>query len=111
MQAMNQQQMAMEAAQGGGGAAPAAPAAPGAPMPPMGGGAPMGGAPDTGRMDDLMTQAEQIASQIWNSPQRNSTLRQLNGQNQALHDMVVGILERQDRQAMAQGLAQAKQQG
>ena len=112
MQAMNQQQMAMEAAQGGGGAgAPAAPAAPGAPMPPMGGGAPMGGAPDTGRMDDLMTQAEQIAGQIWNSPERGSVLRQLNGQNQALHDMVVGILERQDRQAMAQGLAQAKQQG
>jgi hypothetical protein len=69
------------------------------------------GAPDQGRMQDLATQAEQIAGQIWNSPERASVLRQLNGQNQALHDMVVGILERQDRQAMRQGLMAAKQQG
>lgn len=113
LQAMNQQQMAMAAAQGGGGAgAPAAPMAPEAPMAPMGGmGFPMGGAPDKGRMDDLMTQAEQIAGQIWNSPERASVLRQLNSQNQALHDMVLGILQRRDRQAMAQGLMAAKQQG
>lgn len=105
MQAMQQQQMAMSGGQGG----EAAPAAPGAPMAPA---APMGmGAPDTGRMDDLMSQAEQIAGQIWNSPERGSVLRQLNGQNQALHDMVVGILERQDRAVAAQGLAAAKQQG
>lgn len=105
MQAMQQQQMAMSGGQGGE-AAPASPGAPMAPAMPMG-----GGAPDTGRMDDLMTQAEQIAGQIWNSPERGSVLRQLNSQNQALHDMVVGILERQDRAAAAQGLAAAKQQG
>lgn len=111
MQAMSQQEAAMAAAQ------EQAPAGPGAPMPP---GAPAGampppapgmGAPDQGRMQDLATQAEQIAGQIWNSPERASVLRQLNGQNQALHDMVVGILERQDRQAMRQGLMAAKQQG
>lgn len=109
MQAMAQQEAAMS------GGAPAGAPAGGAPMTPgvpMGPGAPMmGGAPDTGRMEDLATQAEQIASQIWNSPERSSVLRQLNGQNQALHDMVVGILERQDRQAARQGLLAAKQQG
>lgn len=112
MQAMAQQEAAMNGGAPQGPAAPAAPGAPmpaGAPMPPAGG--MMGGAPDTGRMEDLATQAEQIAGQIWNSPERASVLRQLNGQNQALHDMVVGILERQDRAAARQGLLAAKQQG
>ena len=111
MQAMSQQEAAMAAAQGQAPAGPGAPMPPGAPagaMPPP---APGMGAPDQGRMQDLATQAEQIAGQIWNSPERASVLRQLNGQNQALHDMVVGILERQDRQAMRQGLMAAKQQG
>lgn len=106
------QAMAQQEAVASGGAPPqgaGAPMPPGAPMAPAG--PMMGGAPDTGRMEDLATQAEQIAQQIWNSPDRASVLRQLNGQNQTLHDMVVGILERQDRAAAAQGLQMAKQQG
>ena len=101
MQAMQNQEMAQ-----GGVGAPVPPAAPGAPAMPMG-----MGAPDKGRMQDLATQAEEIASQIWNSPERSRVIRQLGAENPELHDLVVGILQRQDQQAMSQGLMAAKQQG
>ena len=100
MQAMQNQQAA--AGQSGQPEAPAAPMAPAMPM---------GGAPDKGRMQDLATQAENIASQIWNSPERGRVVRQLGAENPELHDLVVGILQRQDRQAATQGLMAAKQQG
>lgn len=59
---------------------------------------------------DIVTQAQQLAQQLFSMPagQRNSQLRQLGQQNQVLHDAVVGELGRMENQMKSQGLEQAR---
>ena len=99
------QQAQQEAAAGGappGGAPPG-----GAPMPPMGGGMSVGG---SASLDDLLAQADQIAQQLLvaDSTARQSQLRQLKNQNEALHAQVKARLTDLEQQGQAHGIQLAR---
>jgi len=110
----------MEATMAEEGAAPGAPGvAPGGGGPSMGGAAasPAGGAAmgDMGgsisTIDDLMGQAQEIAAQVMQMEPsaRNSFLRNLGKQNEALHGQVKQELEKMENQAGQQGKVMARQ--
>ena len=95
--------------QGGGGEQPA-PGGGGGGQPAPGGGA--SGAPSShSSIDGLVAEATQKAQEILLMPayNRNSTLRQLKHQNEALHAQVKAELEKLEQMAGAQGVQMARQ--
>ena len=72
-------------------------------MPPMGGGMSGGG---SASLDDLLAQADQIAQQLLvaDSMTRQSQLRQLKNQNEALHAQVKARLADLEQQGKSQGI-------
>jgi hypothetical protein len=104
------QQAQQEAAAGGappGGAPPGGAPPGGAPMPPMGGGMSVGG---SASLDDLLAQADQMAQQLLvaDSTARQSQLRQLKNQNEALHAQVKARLADLEQQGQAHGIQLAR---
>jgi hypothetical protein len=93
--------------QAAGGAPPGGAPPGGASMPPMGGGMSVGG---SASLDDLLTQADQIAQQLLvaDSTARQSQLRQLKNQNEALHAQVKARLTDLEQQGQAHGIQLAR---
>lgn len=111
---VNQAQMNLQAAMGGGGeGAPAAPAGPGMPAAPMGapaggmpGGAPSGG----GAMGQMWEEAMARAQQLYNAPPnvRRSELVNLKATNPQMHSFVKSFLEQMEQDVASDAVAQSK---
>lgn len=111
---VNQAQMNLQAAMGGGGeGAPAAPASPGMPAAPMGapaggmpGGAPSGG----GAMGQMWEEAMARAQQLYNAPPnvRRSELVNLKATNPQMHSFVKSFLEQMEQDVASDAVAQSK---
>lgn len=109
----NIQQM-MQQAQGGqpaGPEGPAAPAAPGAPMDPAMAGTPMPfntNQSQAASVEQLMTDAQQLAQQLYNAPDRQSQLAQLKKTNPQMHAFVTQFLEDMQGQVESEAVVQSK---
>lgn len=103
-------QQAQQAQQAQGGAPPPEGVAP-APMPAGQAGGGMGS--DNPTIDQMMSEAEQIAQQLFGmqSTQRRSELINLSKNNEVLHALVSQKLNDLEQQAETQGLAMAREQG
>lgn len=110
---VNQAQMAIQSAMGGGGeGAPAMPGAPAAPAAPMGAGAGgmPGGAAQPGTPEQMWQQANDIANQLYNAPSnvRRSELVNLKSTNPQMHSFVKSILQQMEQQVSSDAVAQSK---
>jgi hypothetical protein len=105
-QVMLEQQAPPQGAPGAGGMPPVAPGSPAGAPSPMGGGTGVGAS-----IDDMLVQADQIATQLLVADPltRRRQLSALKNQNEALHAQVKSTLKQKEQQGQTAGLQMARQ--